>query len=129
MWFRAVGRVTRQKHGASALGVMRVLGLGSDQTAWTGWHKLRRARVRPGRDRLSGAVDVDEVYLGGVRPGPRGRGAVGKALVLLAAAADGAKSGRIRWARIANASASGLTPAVVQGVEPGRQVLTDGGSG
>jgi len=129
VWFRAVWQMTSQKNGASALGVMRVLGLGSYKTAWTWLHKLRRAMVRPGRDRLSGAVEVDEVYLGGERPGPRGRGAVGKALVLIAAEAAGAKIGRIRLARIANASESVLTPAVVQSVEPGSQVLTDGWSG
>ena len=129
VWFRAIWQVTSQKNGASALGVMRVLGLGSYKTAWAWLHKLRRAMVRSGRDRLSGAVEVDEVYLGGEHPGRRGRGAAGKALVLIAAQADGAKIGRIRLARIANASESMLIPAVVQGVEPGSQVLTDGWSG
>ena len=60
MWY-----VTNQKHGVSALGVQRILGLGSYQTAWTWLHKLRRAMVRPGRDLLSGEVEVDETYLGG----------------------------------------------------------------
>lgn len=54
--------VTSQKNGASAIGLQRVLGLGSYDTAWTWLHKLRRAMVRPGRDRLSGAVEVDETY-------------------------------------------------------------------
>ena len=129
VWFRAIWQVTSQKNGVSALGVMRVLGLGSYKTAWAWLHKLRRAMVRPGRDRLSGAVEVDEVYLGGERPGPPGRGALGKALVLIAAEADGAKIGRIRLVRIANASEPVLTAAVVRSVEPGSQVLTDGWSG
>ena len=38
-----------QKNGASALGLQRVLGLGSYKTAWSWLHKLRRAMVRPGR--------------------------------------------------------------------------------
>lgn len=129
VWFRAIWQVTSQKNGASALGVMRVLGLGSYKTAWAWLHKLRRAMVRPGRERLSGAVEADEVYLGGERPGPRGRGAAGKALVFIAAQADGAKIGRIRLARIANASGSVLSQAVVQCIEPGSQVLSDGWSG
>src|SRR3990172_3910234 len=54
MWFRAIWWVTSQKTGASALGLQRVLGLGSYKTAWTWLHKLRRAMVRPGRERLSG---------------------------------------------------------------------------
>ena len=129
MWFRAIWQVTSQKNGASALGVMRVLGLGSYKTAWAWLHKLRRAMVRPGRDRLSGAVEVDEVYLGGERPGPRGRGAEGKALVLIAAQAEGARIGRIRLARIQNAAEAALTAAVELGIEPGSQVLTDGWRG
>jgi len=67
MWY-----VTSQKQGISALGLKRVLGLGSYETAWTWLHKLRRAMVRPGRDRISGAVEVDEVYIGGVKKGKRG---------------------------------------------------------
>jgi len=37
-------------------------------------HKLRRAMVRPGRDKLSGVVEVDETFVGGERSGKRGRG-------------------------------------------------------
>src|SRR5712692_4978683 len=64
LWFRALWLVTSQKTGASALGIQRVLGLGSYQTAWAWLHKLRRAMVRPGRDRLGGKVELDETYLG-----------------------------------------------------------------
>src|SRR5687768_4689990 len=58
LWFLAMWFVTSQKNGVSALGLQRVLGLGSYETAWTWLHKLRRAMVRPGRDRLCGAVEV-----------------------------------------------------------------------
>lgn len=40
--------------------------------------------VRPDRDRLSGAVEVDETYIGGTKPEKRGRGAAGKTLLLVA---------------------------------------------
>ena len=129
LWFQAMWYVVNQKSGASALGVQRVLGLGSYRTAWNWLHKLRRAMVRPGRDRLSGTVEVDEVYIGGERPGKRGRGAAGKALVLIAAQVDGGKIGRIRLARGADASASVLAHAVTAAVSPGSQVLTDGWNG
>lgn len=121
--------MVNQKNGASALGVQRVLGLGSYRTAWNWLHKLRRAMVRPGRDRLSGTVEVDEVYIGGERPGKRGRGAAGKALVLIAAQVDGSKIGRIRLARVADASAPVLSQAVTAAASPGSQVLTDGWKG
>jgi transposase-like protein len=129
LWFQALWYVVNQKSGASALGVQRVLGLGSYRTAWNWLHKLRRAMVRPGRDRLSGTVEVDEVYIGGERPGKRGRGAAGKALVLIAAQVDGSKIGRIRLARVADASAPVLSQAVTAAARPGSQVLTDGWNG
>ena len=129
LWFQALWYVVNQKSGASALGVQRVLGLGSYRTAWNWLHKLRRAMVRPGRDRLSGTVEVDEVYIGGERPGKRGRGAAGKALVLIAAQVDGSKIGRIRLARVADASAPVLSQAVTAAASPGSQVLSDGWNG
>jgi len=67
-WFAAVWYITSQKHGVSALGMQRVLGLGSYQTAWTMLHRLRRAMVREDRDRLSGIVEVDETFVGGPEP-------------------------------------------------------------
>lgn len=117
--------VTHQKSGASALSLQRVLGLGSYRTAWNWLHKLRRAMVRPGRDRLNGVVEADETFIGGPRPGKRGRGAANKTLVLIVAQADGRKIGRIRLARIANASAISLEPAVQAAVEPGTRIQTD----
>ena len=59
-WFTAIWLMTNQKHGISALGLQRLLGLGSYQTAWTMLRKLRSAMVRPARERLSGTVEVDE---------------------------------------------------------------------
>src|SRR3954471_136109 len=56
-WFLAMWFVTSQKNGVSALGLQRVLGFGSYETAWTWLHKLRRAMVRPGRDALGGVVE------------------------------------------------------------------------
>ena len=77
LWFRTIWWFTGQKNGASALGLKRVLGLGSYKTAWAWLHKLRRAMVTPGRNRLSGIIEVDESYIGGAKPGKRGRGAEG----------------------------------------------------
>lgn len=96
MWFMAMWYVTNQKNGVSALGLQRVLGLGSYETAWTWLHKLRRAMVRPGRDALSGTVEVDETYVGGVEKGKRGRNTETKAIVAVAAEENGKGIGRIR---------------------------------
>jgi transposase-like protein len=128
-WFRVIWWVTSQKNGASALGLQRILGLGSYRTAWTWLHKLRRAMVRPGRDRLSGTIQVDETYIGGEKPGKRGRGAKGKTLVLIAAQEDGKITGRIRLKQIADASAESLEGAVQETVERGAVVKTDDWNG
>jgi transposase-like protein len=125
VWFRAMWWVTTQKNGVSALGLQRVLGLGSYQTAWAWLHKLRRAMVRPGRDRLAGEVEVDETYLGGTEPGKRGRQTVKKALIAVAAQEDGRSIGRIRMRRIADASAASLLSFVQDAIEPGSIVHTD----
>lgn len=126
LWFRAAWWVTSQKNGASAMGLQRVLGLRSYKTAWTWLHKLRRAMVRPGRDRLTGRVEVDETYLGGLEEGVRGRQTEAKALIVVAAQEDGPGIGRIRMRRIGDASAASLVPFVQDSVEPGSVVHTDG---
>jgi transposase-like protein/Zn ribbon nucleic-acid-binding protein len=129
VWFEAMWYATNQKSGVSALGLQRVLGLGSYHTAWKWLHKLRRAMVRPGRDRLSGVVEVDEIFIGGERSGKRGRGAAGKTLVVIAAQQALKGIGRIRLCRVANAAGENLEPAVAQMVEPGTEVHTDGWGG
>ncbi len=93
--------VTNQKLGASALGLQRVLGLGSYQTAWAWLHKIRRAMVRPGRERLSGLVEVDETYVGGLEEGVRGRQTEKKAIVVIAVEIRLPKGfGRVRLGRV-----------------------------
>ena len=126
LWFQAMWYVTNQKQGVNALGLQRLLGLGSYRTAWTWLHKLRRAMVRPGRDRLSGTVEVDETFVGGPKPGKRGRGAEGKTLVLVAAQQDGKRIGRIRLRRITDASGPTLQAAIEGMIAPGSRVRTDG---
>jgi transposase-like protein len=130
LWFRAIWWVTSQKNGASAKGLQRILGLGSYETAWTWLHKLRRAMVRPGRDRIFGLIEVDESYIGGKKPGKRGRGASGKTLVLIAVQiVDDKKFGRIRLRRIAGASAESLEPPICEAAEAGSIIRTDAWNG
>lgn len=129
LWFRAIWWVVSQKNGASALGLQGVLGLGSYRTAWTWLHKIRRAMVRPGRDRLTGRVEVDETLVGGAEPGGGRRHIGKKALVAIAAEVRGRAIGRIRMRRVADASGESLLPFVQQVVQPGTVVITDGFQG
>lgn len=128
-WFLAMWFITSQKHGASALGLQRVLGLGSYQTAWAWLHKLRRAMVRPGREQLSGTVEVDETYVGGPEEGVHGRETESKAIVVVAAEARGQAIGRIRLRRIHDVSGESLLPFVNASVLPGSVVHTDAWKG
>jgi transposase-like protein len=127
-WFRAIWWVTAQKNGASALGLQHVLGLGSYATAWTWLHKMRRAMVRPDRERLHGRVEVDETYIGGLEPDVRG-GKSARGLVAVACEEDGRGIGRIRLRHINNTSVGTLRRFVVETIEPGSIVHTDGAEG
>jgi transposase-like protein len=130
MWFRAIWWVVSQKNGASAKGIQRMLELGSYQTAWAWLHKMRRAMVRPGRDRLRGVVEIDETYVGGEKPGKRGRGALGKVLVAVAVEDKGYEGlGRIRLAVVPDASQKSLAAFVTQTVDPDSTIRTDDWSG
>jgi transposase-like protein len=127
--FRVTWLVTSQKTGASALNPQGVPGLGSYKTAWTWLHKLRRAMVRPGRERLSGRVEADESHVGGLEEGAHGRGTETRAVVAIAAEEDGKGIGRIRMRRIEDCSAKELHAFAKDAVEPGSRVHTDGREG
>jgi len=127
VWFRAMWHITSQKNGMSALGLQRVLGLGSYRTAWLILHKLRQAMVRPSRDRLRGVVEVDEACWGGTEAkGAVGRLTYKKTLIAVAAEEDGKGIGRIRMARIPDFDRATLHGFIRSSVEPGSTVCTDG---
>jgi transposase-like protein len=126
LWFRAIWHVVSQKSGASAVNVQQILGLGSYRTAWTWLHKLRRAMVRPGRDRLHGRIEVDETQVGGEKTDADGHRSGRKMLVVIAAEEDGRGIGRIRMARIPDKSKATLHAFVQRVVELGSVVHTDG---
>lgn len=132
VWLAAAWYVTSQKQGVSALGLQRVLGLGSYQTAWTMLHRFRRAMVRPDRERLKGLVEVDETYLA-ISDRQQPISAVGrksstsKVRVVMAVEILQPKGlGRIRLQRILKDSDDYVVPFVQACVEPGARVRTDG---
>ena len=132
VWLAAAWYVTNQKLGVSALGLKRVLGLGSYETAWTMLHRFRRAMVRPERELLKGEVEVDETYLAiSDRDKPlssEGRKSkTNKILVAIAVEILQPKGfGRIRLRRIDNDSDACVVPFVQENIEPGARVRTDG---
>jgi transposase-like protein len=131
IWFWAAYLVTTHTPGFSALQLQRQLGLSRYETAWAMLQKLRRAMVRPERGRISGKVEVDETYVGGVEEGRRGgrlRKST-KSIVVAAVEVRGRGSGRIRLAVVGDVSAASLVPFVEGAVEPGSTLLTDGWQG
>jgi transposase-like protein len=130
LWFRAMWWITSQKNGTSALGLQRILGIGSYKTAWLWLHKLRLAMVRPNRDKLKGTVEVDETFIGGKQSGgKRGRGTENKILVAVAVEKDGKKIGRVRFGVIPDASSESLSNFLENTVEKGSNIITDGWRG
>lgn len=126
-WFATVWYVTNQKQGTNALGLQRVMGFKSYQTAWAHLHKLRRAMVRPERDQLNGCVEVDECYLGGTENNVRGRLTNKKAIVAIAVEVKEPRGlGRVRLRRVADVSKSSMIPFVREMVDQGSLVHTDG---
>ena len=108
----------------------RALGLGSYQTAWAMLHRFRSAMVRPGRERLSGWVEVDEAYVGGVEGAVYGRETATKSIVAIAVEIKQPKGfGRIRLQSVADVSQESLIPFIEAVVEPGSTVHTDGWQG
>ncbi len=129
LWFRAIWWMIAQKNGVSASGLQAILGIGSYKTAWIWLHKLRTLMVFPNRDKLSGKVEIDETYIGGVAEGKRGRGAENKSLVVIAVEVLPKGTGRVRLKLIPNAEGEQLLMFVRDNVEKGSTVISDGWSG
>ena len=132
VWMAAAWYLTNQKQGVSALGLQRVLGLGSYQTAWTMLHRFRCAMVSPDREHLKGVVEIDETYLA-ITDRQQPISAVGRksktSMVLVVMAVEILEPkgfGRIRLRRIHKDSDDHVLPFVQASVEPGARVRTDG---
>lgn len=126
IWFQAIWSVISQKSGVSALGLSKSLGIKNPKTGWNLLRIIRTGMVRTGRELLSGLVEVDEVFIGGVKPGKRGRGALGKTLILVAVEDKGKNGfGRIRIEIIPDASASTLKMAIRKMIEQGSSIRTE----
>ena len=131
LWFHIMWWIVAQKTGASAYNLKDFMGFGSYETAWIWLHKLRRAMVIEGREKLSGIVEVDETYIGGeeIGTGKQGRGAEEKCLVVVATECKGKQIGRVRFKILSDASKENLLPFIEENVKYGSTVITDGWSG
>lgn len=125
-WFAAIWFVTSQKNGLSAQGLQRVLGFGSDETAWAWLHKLRRAMVRPDRDRLSGDVELDEIFLGGRATGRPGASSSKVPVMVAVERTTGGNLGRVRMQVADRPNTSEILDFARSVVAKGSTIHTDG---
>lgn len=129
LWFRAIWWIIAQKNGVSASGLQSILGFGSYKTAWIWLHKLRKIMVFPHRNKLTGKVEIDETFVGGVREGKRGRGAGNKAVVVIAVEILPKGTGRVRLKKMPDASGNNLLSFIQENIESGSTIITDGWKG
>ena len=87
-------------------------------------HKLRRAMIRPGREQLSGDVEVDETLIGGFAPGDQGRQE--KNIVIIAAEIKGKGIGRIRLAKLPDETGAPIVNFIKTNVTRGALIVSDG---
>lgn len=128
-WFGAVWYITNQKNGISALGIQRLLDLGSYQTSWTLLHKLRSAMVNPERGKLSGLVEVDETFIGGIVPrkSTKNHRNKRKIVVLIAIELLEPKGfGRVRLRHVTSATKESINQFIIDVVKPGSVIYSDG---
>lgn len=126
LWFKALWWFSTRKGSVSATALKDLLGLGSYQTAWCWLQKLRTCTVFTDRSKLSGTIEVDEFYLGGVHSGQRGRGAGHKCKVAVAIERQGRKLGRLRLQVIEQCSEQELTSFAKANITLGSHITTDG---
>jgi uncharacterized protein YchJ/transposase-like protein len=143
-WFTTAYLVASLKPGISALQLSQQLGV-HYETAWLMLHKLRRAMVNPDRSKLSGAVEVDETWIGGKQAGLKGgRQRKNRKALLVAVAVERREKklrpgqprprythylARLRLEVVPDDRQATLGPFVERNVEPGSTVISDAWSG
>ena len=125
VWFRAIWWVVSQKMAPARWAYSACSAWAATARRGRGCTSCDGAMVRPGRDRVSEEVEVDETLVGGLEAGGGRRHLGKKALVVIAAEVRGRAIGRIRMQRVADASADSLLTFVQHAVQPGSVVITD----
>lgn len=141
-WFYCAWMLCTHKPGVSAhQAAERFIDAPGLTGIWGTLHKLRADMTAPGRNKLRGFVEVDEMYVGGEEHGPgrAGRGAVTKALVMVATEVlpwtdehngkEYTKAGRCRMRIVPNATAATCLRFLQDNIERGSTVSTDAHSG
>ncbi len=116
LWFQMIWWFVGPKNGASALALMQNFGIGSYRTSWTLLGKLRSCTVLPTRHPLSGAIEVDEAFLGGKN---------NKEIIAVAAEKRGKATGRIRLRHIKSREGPEIQNFIVETITIGSTIISD----
>ena len=119
LWFRAFAQMAVTRCGVSARQLSRDLGV-TPNTALRMWRQIRNILTDDG-SLLLGEVEADETYVGGRRPGKRGRGAAGKTIV----AGVVERGGKVRARVVSDVKAATLLPNIQANVLPDATVYSD----
>jgi hypothetical protein len=127
LWFKAIHHLTQSKKGISSIELGRRLGV-TQTTAWVVKHKLAQVTLeRNGAKLLNGVVRMDDAYIGGERPGKRGRGAAGKTPFVAAVAVTGdGKPDKILMRRVAGFRKVAIQKLACKALAPDAHVISDG---
>lgn len=119
LWFYAIYLMSSTRCGISAKQIQRETGV----TYKTAWRMFRQIRTLLQEDvtSLTGEVEVDETYIGGVRQGKRGRGATGKAKVVGAAQ----RGGKVIAKVVPDVKRHTLVPFMIRKVSRSTTLYTD----
>ena len=118
-WFHAMFLMASTRTGISAKQLEREIGV-TYKTAWRMFTQIRKLMAQ-GDISLFGEVEVDETYIGGRRPGKRGRGAEGKTIV----AGMVERGGQAVVKVVPDVKARTLVPLIQEHVPAGQTVYTD----
>lgn len=118
-WFYAIFLMSTSRNGVSAKEIQRQTGV----TYKTAWRMQRQIRLlmNPGNDPLKGTVEIDDTYVGGKRPGKRGRGASGKTPILGMVERKGA----VKASVVDDLKKRTVKPIISKGIEKDSEIFTD----
>jgi transposase len=123
LWFYAIYLMSSTRMGISAKQLERELGV-TYKTAWRMFKQIRSMMNDYNDDSmLTGTVEVDETYIGGVQKGFRGRNPAGGNKTPVMGMVE--RGGRVRTKVVKNAKAPSLMPHVQENVEPGSLIMSD----
>jgi len=129
-WFWMIWLMGRQKSGISMLSLQRMLEIKTYKTVWTMGHKIRQAMAaRDANYQLAGLIEMDDTYFGAPKPGKRGRGAAGKAKVVVAVETPADKPRFAAMRRVPRVSSEEIQPLVKERLAAEAVIKTDGWQG